>query len=143
MAYSDRHLYMSENLDLTNITADIVIFAPLNRIQVHKVAIWIGTAGTDGLVTVTFQKTVGGTAGTDTTIAAVIVDERAANANQDAGDIVYAEVTTPIIINPGDKVNLNVPAETSGTAPAVTRALLEYSILDVDLDEVSTAIQTA
>jgi hypothetical protein len=138
MAYSDRHLFHTINIDLTAIQDNLVLVA-LNRVTVHRVGIWIGTAGTSGLVTVTFQKTVGGVAGTDTTIKALIVSD----ALHAPGKIVYGDPATPVTLEPGDHVNLLVPAETSGTAPAVARAVIEYSINDESLAGATNLIATA
>jgi hypothetical protein len=138
MAYSDRHLFVSANLDLTAIQ-DNFLFTALNRVTIHRVGIMIMTAGSSGLVTVTFQKTVGGTAGTDTTIKALIVSD----ALHAVGKVVYGEpATAPFVLEPGDHVNLLVPAETSGTAPAVTRAIIEYSINDESLAGATNLIAT-
>jgi hypothetical protein len=138
MAYSDRHLLMSAALDLTAIQ-DNLLFVALNRITIHRVGIYINVAGTSGLVTVTFQKTVGGNGGTDTTIKALIVSD----ALHAVGKIVYGEpATAPFTLEPGDHINLLVPAETSGTASAAARAVIEYSINDESLAGATNLIAT-
>lgn len=141
MSYSNpRDTFSSGVIDLTSIT-DHFILAPLvSDIVIHKVGILTGTAGSDGLLTVTFQRTAGGTGGTDTTVKALIITAAETNA---AGTIVYADVTPGFVIGPGDYLNLSVPAETSGTASAVSYALVEYSILDAAaVDDASLTAST-
>ena len=58
------------------------------------------------------------------------------------GKIVYGDPAAPVDIVPGDHVNLLVPAETSGTAPAVARAVIEYSINDESLAQATNLIVT-
>jgi len=136
-SYADRHV-ISKQVDLTAIQ-DNYIVAPLSQIlSIHRVGILIGTSGSSGLVTVTFQKTVGGVAGTDTPITALIVSD----ALHAAGTIVYGVPTAPVDIGPGDFVNLLVPAETSGTAPAVAFALVEYSLRDRAVTDDTSLIAT-
>ena len=139
-SYSDRHFFTGRTLvDLTAIQDNFIMAPFTGSIVVHRVGILVGTSGSSGLVTVTFQKTVGGTGGTDTTIKALIVDDSL----HAAGTIVYGVPTTPVVIGPGDYVNLLVPAETSGTAPAVAYALVEYSLLDQALADDASLIVTA
>lgn len=138
MSYSDRHIE-TKQVDLTAIQ-DNFIMAPLTgSILVHRVGILIGSAGSSGIVTVTFQKTSGGIGGTDTTIKALVVSD-AAHA---AGTICYGTPTSPVQINPGEYVNLSVPAETSGTASAASFALVEYSLVDQALADDTSLIATA
>ena len=127
MSYSNPRLLFSKLVDLST-AADNFLIAPLSdQIVIHRVGILTGTAGSDGLITVTFQKTVGGTGGTDTTVKALVITAAETNA---AGTSVYGDVNPPVVIGPGDYLNLLVPAETSGTASAVSYALVEYSILE-------------
>lgn len=137
-SYSDRQLF-SKQVDLTAIQ-DNFLLAPLTgQIVVHRVGVLVGTSGSSGLVTVTFQKTSGGIAGTDTTIKAVIVNDSL----HAAGTIAYGTPSSPVVISPGEHVNLLVPAETSGTAPAAAFALVEYSLLDKALADDASLIATA
>ena len=137
-SYSDRHVAYKQ-VDLTAVQDNFIV-APLSgSILVHRVGVLIGTSGSSGIVTVTFQKTVGGVAGTDTTIKALVVNDSL----HAAGTICYGTPSAPVQINPGDHVNLLVPAETSGTAPAVAFALVEYSLLDQALADDASLIATA
>lgn len=137
-SYADRQIAYKQ-VDLTAIQDNFIV-APLSQsIMVHRVGILIGTSGSSGIVTVTFQKTVGGVAGTDSTIKALIVQDSL----HAAGTICYGAPSAPVQINPGDHVNLLVPAETSGTAPAVAFALVEYSLLDQAVADDASLIATA
>lgn len=137
-SYADRHVAYKQ-VDLTAIQDNFIV-APLSQsLIVHRVGILIGSAGTSGLVTVTFQKTVGGIGGTDTTIKALVVDDSL----HAPGTICYGAPAAPVQINPGDHVNLLVPAETSGTASAASFALVEYSLLDQAVADDASLIATA
>lgn len=135
--YADRHL-VSTSVNLTT-TTDQVVFAPLNQIVVHRVGIYLHQLGSTGINTNTFQKTVSGLNGTDTTIKAIVVDE-----SDDAviGAVIYGNPTTPVVVGPGECITLSCGAEASGTASADAFALVEYSLLDVAVSDDSDLIAT-
>lgn len=137
MSYSNERTVFSKLVDLTAV-ADVFLLAPLaDNLVIHRVGILCGTVGSSGVLTVTFQKTVGGTGGTDTTVKALV------STSQAAGTVIWGEPTSPVVIGPGDYLNLSVPAETSGTASAVSYALVEYSTLTKRPEDDTSLTETA
>jgi hypothetical protein len=129
MSYEDRHLWSSPEQTLNGATDLELTFCNLNRIQVHKIALRV-TNNAAGGASVVFERRRN--VSTDTTIETVVIP----TADSD-GIMYYTEVTTPVVFEPGDVLNLAVTE--SGTAPTAI-ALVEYSILDEDLDAVAATI---
>ena len=121
MAYNDRHLFSTGSLDL-NALGEQLLFAPLNRISVHKIALRV--SGTDAAgATITFARRRG--ASTDTTIGTVVLP-----AASQQGKLLYKEITTPVEVLPGDIV-IATTVEAGGAN--VAQMCFEYSINDEDL----------
>jgi hypothetical protein len=129
MAYSDRHLWSSPEQTLNGATDLELTFVNLNRVQIHKIALRV-TNNAAGGATVVFERRRN--VSTDTTIETVVIP-----AADTDGILVYTEVLTPVVFEPGDVLNLAVTE--SGTAPTAI-ALVEYSILDEDLDAIASTI---
>jgi hypothetical protein len=127
MAYSDRHLYsdVSRDFDAISGTTVVTTFAPLNRVNVHKVGIRI-TSSQAGTGSVGFSRRRG--ASTDTLFATVTIIASA------DGKLLYEEVANPTEFVPGDILILVVAAD-SGTTPTGV-PVIEYSINDEKLGDV-------
>lgn len=131
MAYADRHIASTPAVDF-NSDATTYIFAPLQRIQLHKVAIYQNGASQTGTASVVFKKRVG--ASTDTTIATVVT------LASTVGKAIYQPVSPPVVIEPGDAVI--VIGTKSGTSTPGT-PLLEYSLLDESLTAPANLVLSA
>jgi hypothetical protein len=127
MAYSDRHIWNDDSRDYNAIASSTVVttFAPINRVNVHKVGIRI-TSSQTGTGSVGFSRRRA--AATDTLFATVTISASA------DGKLLYEEVATPTEFLPGDILILVVAAD-SGTTPTGVAAV-EFSINDEKLSDV-------
>ena len=124
MSYSDRHLWNSSEVDLNGATdLEVATFAPLNRVVIHKIGVLVTSTAAGGAV-VTFEDRVDAT--TDTTIEAVTIP-----AADSDGNLYFTEIVAGYVLLPSHKLNFAVSE--SGTGPTAI-LMIEYSILDVDLD---------
>ena len=130
MAYSDRRLWMSREIDLETTGDYEMHFAPLNRVVIHKIAI-MPTSADAGGAGCTFERRR--VASTDATIEVVTVP--AANHQ---GDVIFTEILAGYTLVPGDRLNI-AGTQASGTGPTAI-ALMEYSIDDMDLSDGTTAV---
>lgn len=129
MAYADRHLWSGAEQTLNGATDLELPLAFLNRVQIHKIALRVTSADAGG-ASVVFERRRN--VSTDTTIETVVIP-----AADTDGIMVYTEVLNPVVFEPGDVLNLAVTE--SGTAPTAI-PMVEYSILDEDLDAVAATI---
>lgn len=126
MSYEDRRLWQSQEQTLNGATDLELPFVHLNRIQVHKIGLRV-TNNAAGGASVVFERRR--LVNTDTTIETVVIP-----AADSDGKLYYTELFTPFVLLPGDTINLAVTE--TGTAPTAI-AVVEYSLLDVDLDSVN------
>ncbi len=130
MAYSQRLIATIAALDL-NSDATTIIFAPSQRVQIHKIGICV-TSSQTGTDAATFSKVTG----TSTSTSVAVINVTASS----PGKFIYKENTTPLAtLLPGDRISLATVK--SGTAPTCI-PVIEYSILDEalgDSNEVATA----
>ncbi len=130
MAYSQRLVHMYSELDL-NSDATTIIFAPSQRVQIHKIGICVTTSQT-GTDAATFSKVVG----TSTSTSVAVINVTASS----PGKFIYKESNAPLaVLNPGDRISLATVK--AGTAPKGV-VVIEYSLFDEalgDSNEVATA----
>ncbi len=118
MAYADRHIHSAAAVDF-NTDGTNYIFAPAQRVAIHKVGLYQNGASQTGTASVVFTKRVG--ASTDTTIATIVT------LASTVGKLLYKKLTTPTVLEPGDAIV--VVGTKSGTSTPAT-PVLEYSLLD-------------
>jgi len=132
MAYADRHLFSGNVVDFNTDQSALVIFAPANRVAIHKVGINQSGATQTGTTSVVFARRVG--VSTDTTIETVVT------LASTVGKLLYVKLTTPIVLEPGDRVIIT--STKSGTStPGVP--VLEYSINDEEDTQPANAVVSA
>lgn len=132
MAYADRHVLGGNVVDFNTDQSALVIFAPANRVAIHKVGINQSGASQTGTTSVVFARRVG--ASTDTTIATVVT------LASTVGKLLYKKLTTPVVLEPGDRVIIT-STKTGVSSPGVP--VLEYSINDEEDTQPSNAVVTA
>lgn len=132
MAYADRHVLGGNVVDFNTDQSALVIFAPANRVAIHKIGINQSGASQTGTTSVVFARRVG--ASTDTTIGTIVT------LASTVGKLLYSKLTTPVVLQPGDRVIIT--STKSGTStPGVP--VLEYSINDEEDTQATNAAVTA
>jgi len=132
MAYADRHLFSGNVVDFNSNQSALAIFAPANRVAIHKIGIHQNGASQTGTTSVVFARRVG--ASTDTTIGTIVT------LASTVGKLLYLKLTTPVVLEPGDVVILT--STKSGTSTPGT-PVLEYSINDEQDTQPANAVVTA
>lgn len=136
MAYADRHIWTSAEFDTDGGGDDPLAFSPINRIQIHKIGLVV-TNSDDGDVSALFEDRTA--ASTDAPIETVAITAGTAGSNQ--GKLFYTELATPYVLLPGHR--LNVASTAGGGSEPTVFAVVEYSLLDMDLDNATLAVESA